>query len=90
MEDWCRSLEGKRIEGSKDNNVDHMWKQVKWTMAESAREVCGSVRWRGEGKNPKSMWWIDEVKAVVRRKEVLAAWDFREGRGCVGHIFILK
>ena len=39
-------------------------------MVESAREVCGSVG--VEGKNSKSVWWNDEVKAVVRRKE--AAW----------------
>ena len=38
-------------------------------MVESAREVCGSVR-RGE-KNPKSVWWNDEVKAAVRRKEAV-------------------
>ena len=48
-----------------------MWEQVKWTMVESEREVCGSVR--VGGKNPKSVWWNDEVKAVVRRKEALAA-----------------
>ena len=34
--------------------------QVKWAMVESAREVCSSVR----GGN-------DEIKAAVRRKEVL-------------------
>ena len=39
-------------------------------MVENAREVCGSVR--VEGKNPKSMWWNDEIKAAVRRKE--AGW----------------
>ena len=44
-----------------------MWEQVKWAMGESAREVCGSVRvW---GKDPKSMWWNDKIKAAVRRKE---------------------
>ena len=43
---------------------------VKRAMIESAREVCGSVR--VGGKNPKNMWWKDEVKAVVKRKE--AAW----------------
>ena len=37
---------------------------------ESAREVCSSVR-VGE-KKPKSVWWNDEMKAAVRRKE--AAW----------------
>ena len=39
-------------------------------MVESAREVCGSVR--VGGKNPESVWWNDEIKAPVRRKE--AAW----------------
>ena len=39
-------------------------------MVESAREVCGSVR--VGGKNPKSVWLNDEMKAAVRRKE--AAW----------------
>ena len=40
-------------------------------MVESAREVCGSVR--VGTRNPKSVWRNDEIKAVVRRKEVLAA-----------------
>ena len=35
-------------------------------MGESAREVCGSVR--VGGKNPKSVWWNDEIKAEVRRR----------------------
>ena len=39
-------------------------------MVESDREVCGSVR--VGGKNPKSVWWNDEIKAAGRRKE--AAW----------------
>ena len=30
-----------------------MWEQVKWAMIESAREVCGSVRGREGGKEPK-------------------------------------
>ena len=47
-----------------------MWEQVKRAMVESAREVCGSVRVRG--KNPKSVWWNDGIKAAVRRKET--AW----------------
>ena len=37
---------------------------MKWVMVESAREVYSSVR--VGGKNPKSMWWNDEVKAVFR------------------------
>ena len=40
-------------------------------MVESARKVCGSVR--VEGKNLKCVWWNDEVKAAVERKE--AAWQ---------------
>ena len=39
-------------------------------MVEIAREVCGSVR--VGGKNPKSVWWNDEIKAVVG-KGVLTA-----------------
>ena len=69
-EGYARSLEGKEIEWDGDNNVEHIWKQVKWAMVESVREVCGSVKMRG--KNLKSVWWNDEVKAAVRRKE--AAW----------------
>ena len=44
-----------------------MCEQVKQA---SAREVCGSVK--VEGKNPKRVWWNNEVKAAVRKKE--AAW----------------
>ena len=55
-----------------DNNVEHMWEQVKRAMVESAREVHGSVRVRG--KNPKSVCWNDEIKAAFRRKE--AAWKY--------------
>ena len=39
-------------------------------MIESEREVYASVR--VEGGNPKSVWWNDQVKATVKRKEV--AW----------------
>ena len=39
-------------------------------MVETAKEVYGSMR--VEGKNPKSMWWNDEIKAAFRRKET--AW----------------
>ena len=64
---YGRSLEVKGVEQDGDNNVKHMREQVKRTMVESAREVCGSVR--VGGKPPKSMWWNDEIKAAVRRKE---------------------
>ena len=51
----------------RENNVMYMWKPAKWAMVESGREVCGSV---GEGGgNPKSVWWNDQVKAAVKRKE---------------------
>ena len=43
-----------------------MWEQVKWAMVESAKEVFGSVR--VEGKNPKSAWWNDEIKAAVEER----------------------
>ena len=69
-EGYAKSLEGKGVEWDGGNNVKYIWKQVKWAMVESPREVCGSVR--AEGKNPKSVWWNDEIKAGVRRKE--AAW----------------
>ena len=35
--------------------------------------MCGSVR-VGD-VNPKSVWWNDQVKAAVIRKEVLGARD---------------
>ena len=53
-EGYARSLEGKGVEWDGNNNVEHMWEQVKRAMVESAREVRGSVRIRG--KNPKSVW----------------------------------
>ena len=34
---------------------------MKQAMVKSIREVCGSVRVRG--KNSKSVWWNDEIKA---------------------------
>ena len=50
----AKSLEWKGVEWDGDNNVKHMWEQVKRAMVGSAREVCGSVR--AGGKNPKSVW----------------------------------
>ena len=40
---------------------------MKWAIVESAREVCGSVK--VGRKNPKSVWWKDQVKYVIKRKE---------------------
>ena len=55
-------------------------------MVESARKVCGSVR--VGGKNPKCVWWSDEVKPAVMRKEaawkgVLAASDRERKERCM-------
>ena len=41
--------------------------KVKWAIVDSAREICGSMRVKG--KNPKCVWWNDEVQAAVKRKE---------------------
>ena len=53
--------------------------------------MCGSVR--VGGKNPKSVWWNDEVKTAVRRKEaekmimVEEWWSFVEKGDCVWVIY---
>ena len=56
-----------------ENDVEHMWEQVKMAMVEGAREVCDLMR--VEEKNQRSVWWNDEVKVAVTRKEVLEASD---------------
>ena len=43
-EGYTRSLEGKRVEWDGDDNVKHMWEQVKQAMDGSAKEVYGSLR----------------------------------------------
>ena len=48
-----RSLEGKEVEWDGDNNIEHMWEQVKRGVVESAREMCGSVRMRVRSKAQK-------------------------------------
>ena len=58
-EGFVRSVDGKEVEWDGDNNVDHMWEQVKRAMVESAREVCCSVK-VGEGE-PK--------ECVVKRRD---------------------
>ena len=63
-EGYARSLEGKGVELDGNNNVEHMWEKVKRAMVEIAREVCSSLR--VGGKNPKGLWWNDEIKASVR------------------------
>ena len=69
-EGCARSLDRKGVEWDKDDNVKHMWEQVKRSMVESTREVCGSMK--VGGKKPKIVWWNNEVKGAVRRKET--AW----------------
>ena len=66
-EGYARSLEGKGIKWDGDDNVEHMCKQVKWAMVERSREVCDSVR--VGGKNKERVWWNDDIKAAIRRKE---------------------
>ena len=51
------------VEWVGENNNEHIWQQVKWAMVESARVG---------GKEPKSVWWSNEVKVMIKRKE--AAW----------------
>ena len=70
-EGYAGSLERKGVEWDGENNFEHMWEQVKWTMVESAREVCGTVR--VGGGNSKSVWWNNQVKAAIKRKE--DAWN---------------
>ena len=81
-EEYARSLEGKRVEWDGENNVKHMWEQVKWVMVENAKEVHGSLR-VGEG-NPKSVWWNDQVKAAARdedaRERCLEAYNEKKGK----------
>ena len=60
-----------------------MWEQVKLAVVESAREVCGSVRVGGGGKEPKESVWNDEVKTVVKRKEGLAASNEKAKGRCM-------
>ena len=40
---------------------------MKQAMVENAKGVCSSVT--VGGGSPKSVWWNDEVKAAVKRKE---------------------
>ena len=58
----------KRVEWDGKSNVKYMCEQVKREIADSAREVCDSVR--VGGKNQESVWWTDEVKAATEKKKV--------------------
>ena len=59
-EGYARYPEERRVEWDGDDNVKHVWEQVKRAMVQSAREVCGSLR--VAGVNPKSVWWNNKVK----------------------------
>ena len=53
-EEYDRALESKTVEwDDKVSDVEQMWEQVKWTMADIAKVVCGSVR--VGRKNQKSL-----------------------------------
>ena len=45
---------------------------MKRAIVESVREVCSSSVKAGRN-NPKSVWWHDALKAVIKRKE--DAWN---------------
>ena len=47
-----------------------MWEQVKQVIVEVQKKYVAQSEL--EGKNPKSVWWSNEIKAAVKRKE--AAW----------------
>ena len=66
-EGFVRSLERMGVGWDGDNNVEDMREQVKRSMVENAREIYCLMR--VEGKNPKSVWWNDEVNAGFRRME---------------------
>ena len=70
---YARSFEGKEIEWDGENNVEHMWDQVKWAKFESAREVCGSVRLGG--KNPKCVVKQCGKRCVKSRLLVRKCWE---------------
>ena len=42
-EEYTRSLEGKRVEWDGENNVEHIWEQLKLAMVENAREAYGET-----------------------------------------------
>ena len=68
-EGYAKSPEGKRVKWDGENNVEHMWEQVKRAIVESAREVCGSVR--VGGRNPKNVRWNNQVKMRLKKRRCL-------------------
>ena len=79
-EAYARTLEGKGVEWDGDDNVKHMCEQVKQAVVESAREVCGSVR---VGERTQRVWWNDEIKAAIRRNELLVVSDEETKERCM-------
>ena len=67
-QEYAKCLSNKIVEWNEDRNIKQMWEQVKQGMTNSGREVWDSVR---VGGNPKSVWWHDEVKAVVEKRRFL-------------------
>ena len=63
IEGYIRCFESKRVDCYVGGNVEQMWEQVKRAMADSAREMCVSVR--VGRKNSKNIWWNDVTKALV-------------------------
>ena len=55
-EGYDRSLEGKELEWDGDDNIEHMWEQVKRPMVESARSIRLS-----------KSWWKKSKECVVER-----------------------
>ena len=49
-------------------------------MVDSTRAVCGSVKVKRRGKNPKDVWWNDVVNAAVERKELRMRLRKKEAR----------
>ena len=79
-EGYVRSLEGKGVEGDEENNVEHMWEQVKRAMVESERELweertqrmCirmmrGKLRLREKGLLGRSCWELKMFGNLQRR-----------------------
>ena len=81
-EEYARSLEGERAEWDGENNVKHMWKQVKRTMVESASEIHGSLR--VGGGHPKTVRWNDQIRKEDAWKEELGARDKDAKERCLG------
>ena len=79
--EYCRKVEVglREYEGSLGENVEAMWRVVKESMVEFAKEVCGVREVSGFGRKATG-WWNEEVKRAVREKK--EAWlSLRRARG---------